>query len=76
MASAAPLERMARLSGRRHSRARDLAAVRFHYDVGNDFFALWLDRRRVYSCAYFETAETALDEAQALRPHYALTLQA
>lgn len=58
------LQRRARLSGRRHSRARDLAAVRFHYDVGNDFYALWLDRRLVYSCAYFETPETSLDEAQ------------
>ena len=56
--------RRARLSGRRHSRARDLAAVRFHYDVGNDFYALWLDRRLVYSCAYFETPETTLDKAQ------------
>ena len=58
------LRRRARLSGRRHSRARDLAAVRFHYDVGNDFYALWLDRRLVYSCAYFETPETTLDDAQ------------
>jgi cyclopropane-fatty-acyl-phospholipid synthase len=63
-AAAPPLRRVARLSGRRHSRARDLAAVRFHYDVGNDFYALWLDRRLAYSCAYFETPETTLDAAQ------------
>jgi cyclopropane-fatty-acyl-phospholipid synthase len=63
-ARAAPLRRTARLSGARHSRARDLAAVRFHYDVGNDFYALWLDRRLVYSCAYFRTPETVLDDAQ------------
>lgn len=56
--------RIARLSGPRHSRARDLAAVRFHYDVGNEFYSLWLDRRLVYSCAYFETPETSLDDAQ------------
>jgi cyclopropane-fatty-acyl-phospholipid synthase len=61
---APPLCRRARLSGKRHSRARDLAAVRFHYDVGNAFYALWLDRRLVYSCAYFETADTSLDAAQ------------
>jgi cyclopropane-fatty-acyl-phospholipid synthase len=61
---APPLRRRARLSGKRHSRARDLAAVRFHYDVGNAFYALWLDRRLVYSCAYFETADTSLDAAQ------------
>jgi cyclopropane-fatty-acyl-phospholipid synthase len=58
------LRRSARLSGARHSRARDLAAVRFHYDVGNDFYALWLDRRLTYSCAYFETPQTTLDDAQ------------
>lgn len=39
------LGRVAHLSRRRHSRARDLAIVRFHYDVGNGFYAPWLDRR-------------------------------
>ncbi len=63
-APAPPLKRVARLSGQRHSRARDLAAVRFHYDVGNEFYALWLDRRLVYSCAYFETPATSIDAAQ------------
>ncbi|MBI2762566.1 MAG: class I SAM-dependent methyltransferase [Chloroflexi bacterium] len=58
------LRRRARLTGRRHSKARDLAAIRFHYDVGNEFYALWLDRRLAYSCAYFETPETSLDDAQ------------
>lgn len=63
-APASILRRRARLSGRRHSQARDLAAIRFHYDVGNDFFSLWLDRRLAYSCAYFESPETSLDDAQ------------
>jgi len=58
------LRRRARLTGRRHSKARDLAAVRFHYDVGNEFYSLWLDRRLAYSCAYFETPDTTLDDAQ------------
>ena len=53
-----------RLTGRRHSRQRDAAAVRFHYDAGNEFYALWLDRRMVYSCAYFETGAEDLDTAQ------------
>ena len=43
----------ARLSGRRHDPERDAAAVRHHYDVGNDFFRLLLDDDLVYSCAYF-----------------------
>ena len=58
------LRRRARPSGLRHSRARDLAAILFHYDVGNEFYALWLDRRLAYSCAYFETPDTTLDDAQ------------
>ena len=42
---AGSLQRVSRVSGRRHSRARDMAAIRFHYDVGDAFFGLWLDRR-------------------------------
>jgi cyclopropane-fatty-acyl-phospholipid synthase len=49
---------------RRHSRRRDAQAVRHHYDVGNDFYALWLDRRCIYSCAYFPTGTEDLDAAQ------------
>jgi cyclopropane-fatty-acyl-phospholipid synthase len=65
--AAPPLRRAAHLSGRRHSRARDLEAVRFHYDVGLDFYRLWLDARLTYSCAYFERPDhpaTDLDAAQ------------
>ena len=50
--------------GTRHTRRRDAEAVRFHYDLGNDFFALWLDRSMVYSCAYFENGDESIDEAQ------------
>ena len=63
-AAGPPIRRIARLSGARHSRARDLAAIRFHYDVGNDFFGLWLDSRLVYSCGYFDSPQTTLDDAQ------------
>jgi len=45
-------------------RARDRAAIQYHYDVGNDFYALWLDARMIYSCAYFKTGEETLDAAQ------------
>jgi cyclopropane-fatty-acyl-phospholipid synthase len=38
--------------------------VHHHYDLGNDFYKLWLDERMVYSCAYFEEPTTSLDEAQ------------
>jgi cyclopropane-fatty-acyl-phospholipid synthase len=43
---------------------RDAAAIRFHYDVGNDFYALWLDHDMVYSCAYFKRGDETIDEAQ------------
>ncbi len=52
------------IRGKRHSTERDRRAVRFHYDVSNDFYRLWLDRRMVYSCAYFESPEDDLDKAQ------------
>ncbi|HEY3340425.1 MAG TPA: cyclopropane-fatty-acyl-phospholipid synthase family protein, partial [Anaerolineae bacterium] len=52
------------LSGAQHSKDRDRAAVQYHYDVGNDFYALWLDKRMVYSCAYFKTSHEDIDTAQ------------
>ena len=61
---AARAERSVPRAGERHDKARDRAAVRYHYDVGNDFYALWLDRRMVYSCAYFRSPDTSLDDAQ------------
>ena len=54
----------ARKLGPRHTPVRDAAAIQFHYDVGNAFYQLWLDRRMVYSCAYFRSAEETLDAAQ------------
>jgi cyclopropane-fatty-acyl-phospholipid synthase len=38
--------------------------VQHHYDVGNDFYALWLDEAMLYTCAYFETPGTSLEAAQ------------
>jgi cyclopropane-fatty-acyl-phospholipid synthase len=47
-----------------HSRGFDSRAIRQHYDVNDDFFGLWLDRRRVYSCAYFRRPQDTLEIAQ------------
>ncbi len=47
-----------------HSIERDAAQVRFHYDVSDDFYALWLDPKRVYSCAYFAQPSMTLAQAQ------------
>ena len=53
------------LSGAPHSKERDGQAVRYHYDLPSEFFALWLDRQMVYSCAYFENGPNeSLDAAQ------------
>lgn len=52
-----------RPQGHRHSRERDARAVRHHYDVGNDFFALFLGETMTYSCAVWRGA-TSLDQAQ------------
>ncbi len=60
----------ARLSGQRHSIERDRQAVTYHYDVANDFYALYLDRRMVYSCAYFRSADDDLDMAQERKLDY------
>ena len=47
-----------------HSLGKDAAQVEFHYDVSDDFYALWLDPRRVYSCAYFRDEAMTLAQAQ------------
>ena len=47
-----------------HSSERDAAQIQFHYDVSDDFYALWLDPRRVYSCAYYRDEALTLAQAQ------------
>lgn len=47
-----------------HTLHKDAEQIRFHYDVSDDFYALWLDPRRVYSCAYYRTPELSLAQAQ------------
>lgn len=47
-----------------HSLERDAAQIRHHYDVSDDFYALWLDPRRVYSCAYYRDTAMSLAQAQ------------
>ena len=47
-----------------HSLERDAAQIQFHYDVSDAFYALWLDPRRVYSCAYYADASMTLAQAQ------------
>ena len=47
-----------------HTKTENQAAIAFHYNVSNDFYALWLDKNMVYSCAYFEHFNHSLEQAQ------------
>ena len=56
-----------RPQGKRHSIARDKRAVTHHYDVSNEFFALFLGPSMTYSCAYWRGGAETLEEAQAAK---------
>ena len=47
-----------------HSPQKDAEQIQFHYDVSDDFYSLWLDPRRVYSCAYYANSDMSLAQAQ------------
>jgi cyclopropane-fatty-acyl-phospholipid synthase len=53
-----------RLRGRRHSKARDAAAIAHHYDVSNRFYEWLLGPSMTYTCALFPAADTSLERAQ------------
>jgi cyclopropane-fatty-acyl-phospholipid synthase len=44
--------------------------VHHHYDLGNDFYGLWLDKELVYTCAYFEDRRQTLEQAQRAKLDY------
>jgi cyclopropane-fatty-acyl-phospholipid synthase len=71
---AAPLPelREADLRGKRHSLARDRAAIGFHYDQPVPFYRAFLDCNLVYSCAYFDEGVQTIDEAQIAKIDYSL----
>jgi cyclopropane-fatty-acyl-phospholipid synthase len=48
----------------KHTPAADARQIQHHYDVSDDFYALWLDERRVYSCAYWHEGVATLAQAQ------------
>jgi cyclopropane-fatty-acyl-phospholipid synthase len=62
--AASVLTRLAQRLSKQHTRQSDQRAIAFHYDVSNAFFALWLDKERVYSCAHFKTPQDTLDQVQ------------
>ncbi|MBW4050489.1 MAG: class I SAM-dependent methyltransferase [Proteobacteria bacterium] len=44
--------------------------IHHHYDIGNDFYSLWLGQTMAYTCAYYPAPEATLDEAQAAKMHH------
>jgi cyclopropane-fatty-acyl-phospholipid synthase len=58
--------RVSRWVNRPSPNSRDTAHgnIHHHYDLGNDFYRLWLDERMVYTCAYYPSPSTSLEEAQ------------
>ncbi|WP_268913545.1 SAM-dependent methyltransferase [Lentilactobacillus sp. SPB1-3] len=55
-----------------HNEEASKKDVQDHYDIGNDFYKLWLDDTMTYSCAYFETPEDDLKTAQMNKVHHIL----
>jgi cyclopropane-fatty-acyl-phospholipid synthase len=50
--------------GRQESRRDNKKFIQFHYDISNDFYALFLGKEMQYSCGYFTDADNSLDQAQ------------
>jgi cyclopropane-fatty-acyl-phospholipid synthase len=63
----APPPGEARLRGRRHSPARDAAAIAHHYNVSNQFYGRLLGPSLTYSCAVWEGPDVGLEAAQAAK---------
>ena len=49
---------------KRNSLRRAKSNIYHHYDIGNEFYQLWLDRQMVYTCAYFQQPDMSLEQAQ------------
>lgn len=64
---AVPRWRLGRFGGDPRRAAEN---VHHHYDIGNDFYRLWLDRDLVYTCAYFPAPDASLEEAQEAKLDY------
>jgi cyclopropane-fatty-acyl-phospholipid synthase len=58
------IDRLAAVLSSTNNLGRSRSNVHHHYDLGNAFYERWLDRRMVYTCAYFAREEMSLDEAQ------------
>ncbi len=57
----------AKIRYRGNTLARSKANIHRHYDIGNEFYSMWLDEQMVYTCAYFDDPELSLEAAQAAK---------
>lgn len=55
-----------------NSKKNQKKEVSFHYDIGNDFYELWLDKTMSYSCGYFKNETDTLYDAQVNKVDYIL----
>ena len=62
--------RLVEFGGKVHTKDRDRQVISYHYDMPAEFYALWLDERMVYSCAYFSKPDEGLDSAQERKLDY------
>jgi cyclopropane-fatty-acyl-phospholipid synthase len=53
-----------------NSFSKSKASVYHHYDIGNEFYQLWLDRQLVYTCAYYDDPHATLEQAQIAKLEY------
>ncbi|MGR3741984.1 class I SAM-dependent methyltransferase [Companilactobacillus sp. DQM5] len=58
------------LPNKKHSEKENQEYIHSHYDIGNDFYKLWLDKTMTYSCAYFENDDDDLETAQINKVHH------
>ncbi|GAK47631.1 cyclopropane fatty acid synthase [Secundilactobacillus oryzae JCM 18671] len=58
------------LPKQKHDEAESKEDVQSHYDLGNDFYKIWLDSTMTYSCAYFEKPTDDLETAQINKVHH------
>lgn len=55
-----------------NSRSKSKSDIASHYDIGNDFYSIWLDETMSYSCGYFKNEDDSLYDAQMNKIHYIL----
>ena len=55
-----------------NSRSKSKSDIASHYDIGNDFYSIWLDETLSYSCGYFKNEDDSLYDAQMNKIHYIL----